>query len=123
MVAETIKEAPLQLQFSPDSKLLFYGTYSSELKSLKIDDDSESLVAGPTLKAKEKTQETLRAIKFNRSGKYVASIGLSSYLFNLEEDSMILIPRAATAYTAANFIMSENGWGAFILNLIKMKIK
>ncbi|CAG5113459.1 Oidioi.mRNA.OKI2018_I69.chr2.g7567.t1.cds [Oikopleura dioica] len=109
MIGEAIKEAPLQLQFSPDSKLLFYGTYSSELKSLKIDDDSEALVAGPTLQAKEKTQETLRAIKFSRTCKYVASIGLSSYLFNLEEDSMILIPRAATAYTAANFIMSENG--------------
>ena len=109
VVDVAVKEAPLQLQFSPDSRILLYGTYSSELKSLKIDDDSEKLVAGPTLQAKEKTCETLRAIKFNKSGKFVASIGLSSYLFNLEEESMSLIPRAATAYTAANFITSENG--------------
>ena len=57
VVDVAIKEAPLQLQFSPDSSILLYGTYSSELKSLKIDDDSEKLVAGPTLQAKEKTRE------------------------------------------------------------------
>ena len=95
----------VQLCFSPDSSVLYFGTFTSELHRVFLG-KGEELELGSSFSASDEEQSTLRDIAVSGRGDSVASIGRNSFIFK-EDEKAIRVPRAATGFTSGAFVSGD----------------
>ena len=91
--------------FSPDSTVLYFGTFTSEIHRVLLG-KGEELELGSSFSAAEEEESTLRDIAVSGGGDSVASIGRNSFIFK-EDCKAIRVPRAATGFTSGAFVSRD----------------
>jgi len=92
----------LALEFSPDSKKLYFGHSIKKINVLELQD--ENVIQGQPIEVTDASDLPLRDIITSKDGEWIIAMGHESWLYHLSSQSQIKLPSTTTAFTSMAFI-------------------